>query len=199
MNSPCAKVLAAGQNACTAQKRRGPEGPLGGSPATVLPIRTIDSNGPLRKERTSDGKSFLFGFRRPPAGFHPIPTAPVRRRRTGAVLLCNLFPHFRKEKKSGLRFAIFRQLSRKPNSLSGFALWKTLWKLWITPGMQSYRRSYGNHFTACVPRIFRSFTRVLHRKILRPSPALYRAYRKAARPRKELPPSAAAPLSLITA
>ena len=28
MNSPCAKVLAFGQNACTAQTRRGPEGPF---------------------------------------------------------------------------------------------------------------------------------------------------------------------------
>ena len=159
-----------GQNACTAQKRRGPEGPLGGSPATVLPIRNIDSNRSLRKERTFHRSPFFFCFRRPPAGLRPIPTAPVRRRRTGAVLLCNLFPHFRREKKSGSRFAIFRQLSRKPNSLSGFALWKTLWKLWITPGMQSYRRSYGNHFTSCVPRIFRSFTCGLHREILHPSP-----------------------------
>ena len=189
MNSPCAKVL--GQRPKTLVRRKSAAAQKGRWAVLLqrycqseLSILTV----PCEKKGLPIGSPFFFSFRRLPAGLRPIPTAPVRRRRTGALLLCNLFPHFRKEKKSGLRFAIFRQLSRKPNSLSGFALWKTLWKLWITPGMQSYQRSYGNHFTSCVPRIFRSFTRVLHWEILRPSPALYKTYRKAARPRRELSP-----------
>ena len=75
VNSACAKVLAAGQNACTAQKCRGPEGPLGGSPATVLPIRNIDSNRPIPKIGLPIGSPVFFapGDRQPVFTRYPQP------------------------------------------------------------------------------------------------------------------------------
>ena len=49
VNLPCAKVLAYGQNACTAHSRRGPEGPFSSSSAAVPPIQNIDFNRPFHK------------------------------------------------------------------------------------------------------------------------------------------------------
>ena len=51
------------KNACTAQERRGPEGPLGGFPVSSPKAENIDFNRPCQKGRTSYRKSFLFGFR----------------------------------------------------------------------------------------------------------------------------------------
>ena len=54
VNSACAKVLAFGQNACTAQKRRRPEGRLGGFPIpfgnfkiSILTVPSTSEQGPL--------------------------------------------------------------------------------------------------------------------------------------------------------
>ena len=50
MNSASAKVLAAGQNACTAQLRRRPEGRFTSSPAAVSILENIDFSRPLHDE-----------------------------------------------------------------------------------------------------------------------------------------------------
>ena len=80
VNSACAKIFACGENACTAQKRRRPEGRLGGFPTTVLSIQNIDFNRPFQKERFAFRMSFL-EFRPPLAASAPaaltFPPLPV--------------------------------------------------------------------------------------------------------------------------
>lgn len=61
MNCPCAKIFAAGENACTAQKRRGPEGPAGSISVNSPKIENIDFNRPFRKKKdTAYSRVFLF-------------------------------------------------------------------------------------------------------------------------------------------
>ncbi len=48
-NRPCAKGFPCGENACAAHSRCGPEGPFGGSSATVPSIQNIDYNRPFQK------------------------------------------------------------------------------------------------------------------------------------------------------
>ena len=52
----------------TRHSARGPEGPLGGSLATVLSIQNIDFNRPFQNERHDESRAFRFGFRRPEGG-----------------------------------------------------------------------------------------------------------------------------------
>ena len=61
MNCPCAKVFACGENACAAQKRRGPEGPL-----AVLLQRSCQSQisiltAPSKKKGLPIGSPFFLG------------------------------------------------------------------------------------------------------------------------------------------
>ena len=46
VNSACAKIFACGENACTAQKRRRPEGRLGGISANKAQVENIDFSRP---------------------------------------------------------------------------------------------------------------------------------------------------------
>ena len=47
---PLRQGFGAGQNACTAQERRGPKGPLGGFPVSSPKAENIDFNRPCQKE-----------------------------------------------------------------------------------------------------------------------------------------------------
>ena len=63
VNPTCAKVFACGENACTAQKRRGPERPLGGTPVNRAKAEKIDFNRPFqsrRKRHTACDELFHF-------------------------------------------------------------------------------------------------------------------------------------------
>ena len=74
MNSACAKVLACGQNACTAQKRRptlwGPVSSAGIYPAALWGCQ-FESDQVHQKERHAAGRVFLFGVSPPKGRLHP--------------------------------------------------------------------------------------------------------------------------------
>ena len=60
MYSAPAKVFTCGENACAAQTRRGPEGPLDGIPVNRPKAENIDFNRPLQKEKDiREGVLFL--------------------------------------------------------------------------------------------------------------------------------------------
>ena len=68
---PLRQGFGAGQNACTAQERRGPKGPLGGFPVSSPKAENIDFNRPCQKEG-HDRRSCPSFWVPPPRGrLHP--------------------------------------------------------------------------------------------------------------------------------
>ena len=68
---PSAKVFTCGENACTAHSRRGPEGPLGGSPIPFRDFKISILTAPSKTKGNCESSCLLFWVPAAEGGLHP--------------------------------------------------------------------------------------------------------------------------------